>query len=118
MNKAIYKQWWFWFIVFAVFVAFALKSPQSQTEQSVSDNASPNQTAIYDGTTELQCGVNVDCNNQGDVTEKMRIRWGSFSSSTPFSNVCLEAISRVEEINSAVWSGGMAPNQMAACNAK
>ena len=95
---------------------------QSATVPSPSVPAPSPQTAAtvtaqpYDGSTPLECGTTVDCANQAEVVAKMGRRWQAYSAKTPYGKMCLEAITRVRNINQQIWNAGLAENQMNVCN--
>jgi len=75
--------------------------------------------ATYDGTTPLRCGTNVNCSIQAEVVQKMQARWATFSRSTHYSSMCLEAVQRIRSMHPAAYGNG-SPNfvqpQMDVCN--
>lgn len=79
----------------------------------------------YAGHEPLRCQQNVDCTNMADITGKMRARWRAHTSTTPFSNACLQAIGRVQSWERGAWQFwsmeqriSVTQVQMDVCNAR
>lgn len=96
----------------------AATAPTAQSNQNRSPPA-PRPAAIYDGTSPLQCGGNVNCRIQSEVVQKMQMRWGAFSRSTHYGSACLKAIQTIKTMHPAAYGDGnpgFVQPQMDVCN--
>lgn len=98
-------------------------NPQNVAQPAVSRTPPKSVASRYSGQEPLNCRANVDCTSISDITNKMRTRWQASASSTPYSNACLEAVSRVERLGKGAWQFwpteqrvNTAQSQMEACN--